>query len=174
MPSGAQHKYSKWTEDERQRIAERLKAGDSARQIGALMGRTRNSVIGVVTRDPVLKAIGFARKPRDSGGLPRQRRKRLTSAPVRRVISTSTSAPRRATKKPAQVKAVEHFWGEPQLAGRPMAALRPNQCRYAVNDADVGETHLFCGCPSDGMWCDYHRSLVYAPSRRMDLRGIAA
>lgn len=50
---------------------------------------------------------------------------------------------------------------ESRIAGQPMAMLSPRRCRYAVNDAAPGETHLFCGLPSEGSWCPYHRGLVY-------------
>lgn len=50
---------------------------------------------------------------------------------------------------------------EPEKVGIPMSELAANMCRFAINDAEKGEEHLFCGAPSDGAWCDRHRQIVY-------------
>lgn len=52
----------RWTAEAKATVAERLRAGDSAAKIGALVGVSRNAITGLLARDKDLAAIGFARK----------------------------------------------------------------------------------------------------------------
>lgn len=160
MESIAAHPLSGYTQAERDLIAKCLREGESANEIGARIGRSRNAVIGVVHRDKGLKAIGFARRPGDQVGCGKHQRN--GTRPVRRQQPRQVAP--RSIPRPSAKSTREPKQSEPQLAGRPQASLRANQCQYAVNDAGRGETHLFCGLPSDGMWCEFHRGLVYQPN----------
>ena len=62
-----------WTPEEKARVADLLQRGKTAKQIGEVIGVTRNAIIGIVARDKMLSAIGFSR--RGSGGV---REKKLT------------------------------------------------------------------------------------------------
>ena len=58
--------------------------------------------------------------------------------------------------------------GQLQTAGRPLADLGASACRFAVNDAEEGLPHLFCGQPvhKDGCsWCGTHYRVVYRRDR---------
>ena len=60
------------------------------------------------------------------------------------------------------------FKGRMLMPGRPLADLGRFECRFAVNDAAMGELHLFCGTATNGgRWCDHHKSRVF-------LKGAAA
>lgn len=142
------------TPEVRQRIANMLTHGASAAQIGSVFRVTRNAVIGIVSRDASLKAIGFARSPgqRKDGQPKRQRRE----------VSPRYRLPFEVPPPPARPV----ITGTPHCVGLPMASLRPNQCKFSVNDAGPHETHLFCAMPSDGAWCPHHRRLVYRPAEK--------
>lgn len=43
-----------------------------------------------------------------------------------------------------------------ECRGIPLVDLRPGDCKWAVNDAGVGEVHLFCGNPAIGSYCRDH------------------
>lgn len=49
----------KWTDEEKARVAEMLKAGRSSGQIAKAMRKTIGSISGIVHKDPELRAIGF-------------------------------------------------------------------------------------------------------------------
>jgi hypothetical protein len=52
-----------WPDEKKARVALLLKEGKTSREIGADLGVTRNSVIGIVRRNSDLSAIGFASRP---------------------------------------------------------------------------------------------------------------
>lgn len=158
--SGARHGGSGYTQDERNAIAAMLRDNRSAAQIGKAMGRTRNAIIGLVGRDPDLKRIGLRgnkNKPPVPGG------GRRRSAVRRKRPSFGVPGPaavRTAPKLPAVPPT------PPESLNIPLTEIGAHQCRFAVNDAAPGETHLFCGAASDGSWCVYHRRIVYLPMEK--------
>ena len=51
----------RWTAEAKEIVAERLRAGDTAAQIGARLDVSRSAITGLLARDKDLAAIGFAR-----------------------------------------------------------------------------------------------------------------
>lgn len=129
------------------------KPGASASIIGAaIKGKpSRNAVIGFYVRYPT-ELVGF----------PLQKALRECGTSRRRPRSYKPIFPT-VLLTPAKAKPLSdlEFTSERHIAGMPLRMLGSCQCRYAVNDAAKGETHLFCGAPSDGSWCDYHRARVF-------------
>lgn len=154
-PAGAANPYTAWPQEHRDIIAQRLLEGDTAAKIGALFGKSKNAIIGIVQRDGSLRAIGF--KHGSNGGGLRKGQKRTPRAKTVPV-------------GPVQGAPLPEPLSERHVAGLPMAALASQQCRFPVNDAEKGEIHLFCGSPSKGPWCEYHRSLVYQPRSSLNER----
>lgn len=128
-----------WTPEDKGIVATKLKEGLSARAIGLLFGRSRNAVIGVVGRDPVLKGIGFGRSDGTLEKGVRQYEKR-DAKPVLVFETKAREVPSDGV----------------HTCGVPLMALKACQCRYPVNDAERGELHLFCAAPSDGVYCQRH------------------
>jgi hypothetical protein len=118
--------------------------GMSGSQIAACFdGATRNAVIGL-----------FHRYPGNFAGV--KLRTRTDVADRVRV------AKRRFKSKTAKSIAIpEPAPGEMQLCGRPIDALAKIDCRWPVNDAEVGELHLFCGVPTEATYCSHHASRAY-------------
>lgn len=109
--------------------------GMSASQIAAHFdGATRGAVVGMYDRW----------------------REDLKACPLRPGIKRTVTR-YRARRTVAKVIAEAPFVAtEQHLAGIPMMMLGAQQCRFAVNDAEIGETHLFCGLPSEGSYCGHH------------------
>lgn len=61
-----------WTDEAKRRVAEMLRRDMTAREIGDALGVSRNSVIGIVGRDPYLKTIGFSYRPGTSAPVTRR------------------------------------------------------------------------------------------------------
>jgi GcrA cell cycle regulator len=158
-----------WTPEQDARLSDLLREGMSASQIGAELGVSRNAIIGRVGRNKELAQIGFARKSGWPGQRVSELKKRKSRAkpaselrvhkpaqPRRRIKVVSPSilfepVPSKPLPEPAFVP------GERLTVGRPIHMLGVNECRWAVNDAEKGELHLFCGAPSEGPWCECHR-----------------
>ena len=51
---------------------------------------------------------------------------------------------------------------KPHMAGMPLERLGTYQCRYACNDARIGEQHLFCGakCSEGKRYCADHEPMM--------------
>ena len=160
-----------WTPEQDDRIKECLHHGMSASQIGAELGVSRNAIIGRVGRNKELSQIGFVRSPGNPGRRVEALKKRKSRA---KPASELLRSPRPQPQPKRRVKVVSpsilfepvppkplpepvFIAGERLTVGRPLYLLGLNECRWAVNDADKGELHLFCGAPSDGSWCECHR-----------------
>lgn len=58
----------RWTDEAKEIVAERLRAGDTAAQIGACLDVSRSAITGLLARDKDLAAIGFVRRGRSFNG----------------------------------------------------------------------------------------------------------
>jgi hypothetical protein len=68
-----------WTGDDIENVAQLLKAKQTAAQIGAVFGVSRNAITGLVFRNPYLKSVGFDRKSgfASKGGRPKGSKNRI-------------------------------------------------------------------------------------------------
>jgi hypothetical protein len=116
----------------------------SAKAIAEKLGRTRNSIVGVVWRTPRLHAIGLP------GTVPEP----LAKGAEKRYAS----AERRIRWAPQRV-------GDPP---RPLTLvwLQKNQCRYPTSGE--GENTLFCGQAriNDSSYCAKHYAACHTQTRR--------
>jgi hypothetical protein len=121
----------------------------SGKAIAEALGRTRNSIVGIIWRSPRLHAIGLP------GALP---------APLAKGAEKRyASAERRLRWKPQRV-------GDPP---RPLTLIRlqKNQCRYIVEGE--GAASLFCGAAQQGdsSYCASHHSACHTQTRRLTVAG---
>jgi GcrA cell cycle regulator len=136
-----------YDEEEALRVRQWWQQGYSAGQIAQMLGtgRTRNSVIGFVDRH-------MKDRPARKISVPAQVRN-----PRRRNGPNLVAA--EASRHPLPVLE------QPVALMLPLDALKARQCRFACNDADIGETHLFCGADTreGSNFCDYHSAICYTP-----------
>lgn len=114
--------------------------GMSAAKIASRFdGATRNAVIGVYQRyRKDLFDYPLCTPTEVSNAIRKARRAREGSPPI---------APRALATPMA-----------PHVAGVPLALLAPHQCKWPVNDAARGESHLFCASPAEKSYCAFHAS----------------
>jgi hypothetical protein len=121
----------------------------SGAAIAKALGRTRNSIVGIIWRTPRLHAIGLP------GTVPEP----LAKGAEKRYASAERRlrwAPQRAGDPPPPLTLV---W------------LQKNQCRYPFSGE--GENTLFCGAARSGesSYCEKHRALCVASPRRLTVAG---
>ncbi len=160
LPGDYVKKPKRWT-DERVRIVASMWAnGESAGNVAAALNEaqshggerfTRNAVLGYIHRNG-LNGGARAAKPRErQPRAPRPSRAKVRRSPAKRpkfnIKGTYTPKPPRApVVLPVPENAVS------------MAELPHWGCRWPVNEAPVGGTHLFCGTKREAgePYCLYH------------------
>lgn len=135
----------KWTGDDIDKLAGLLREGLSASKIAPHFGVSRNAIIGKVHRH--LSHVGF----KTPGNKDRKRPTQSPTPPTQAWLQS----PRRAREKRPPAPVLTVF----ECRSIPMMELRAMECRWPVNDAAVGEQHLFCGNKADGSYCPGHAPL---------------
>lgn len=174
---------SGWTDHEVETILAMLKRGKTAGEIARkLPGRSRNAVIGKVTRDERLNVIGLPGKAKPRAKVKAQPAPQPKPAPAPALkpkpkpnyaiapIHSKASRP----PTPLSVPVEARYYDAAAMHLR-LEDLRGHQCRWPVNDAQRGEPHLFCGHRSvDGSsYCAHHKARAaghssYEPAREDD------
>lgn len=163
-----------WTELKADGKAEAIKAiwepDISAAQIAAnFHGASRNAVIGFYNRHkdklleyplqlpPKNKPCLWHERRKAQGKAERQKRKKV-------VVRLFDSEPLPKPKAPP-----------PEARNVPLMDLQARECRFATNDADKGDIHLFCGCRTEWneSYCEYHMQIAWKPFRPRDYREAA-
>ena len=138
------------TQDEIDQIEQLLLTRQySAKAIADIMGRTRNSIVGIIWRTPRLHAIGLP------GSVP---------APLAKGAEKRyASAERRLRWAPQRV-------GDPP---RPLTLvwLQPSQCKFVVEGS--GADSIFCGAvrQGDSSYCASHFARCHVQPKRLTVAG---
>lgn len=153
---------STYSSDHLEAIEGWLKDGLSALRIADAFAnrfridKSRNAIIGVIHRTPALKRLYSGRAP----ARPDTRREPSHNVGRRQ--------PQPKLQRPAIVRTEPVFRAPPRPVDRnvydaeakrvPLAELGWRDCKFPVNDAAPGETHLFCGMPQDpgSSYCAHH------------------
>jgi len=160
-----------WTAEEDALLEKAWGAGESARDIAARMGRSRNSVIGKVNRK------GLTAKLRGAAYVPKPRPKKVPIKPVLwkfekiaapvNVTKLVNSGQFRPTVVPMTFKTSTPVlppkskdWVEPLMIDI-MDLRHKYHCAYPVDGEDQT---MYCGHRTTGhSYCPYHRSVMYDP-----------
>jgi GcrA cell cycle regulator len=127
----------KWSERDTETLRKLAKTGKSYKQIGEILGYTRNACIGKARREGICKA------PSDLT----PRAKKFVPKPVTKAVPP--------TPIPPDIKA-------PAMLLIPMMELTSNNCRYPIGE---DENTLFCGLPRHRgrPYCKQHADVCYKP-----------
>lgn len=190
-----------YSDDEIEAIAAWLREALSANEIADRFGQqfrryvSRNGIIGIVHRNKVLKAIGFARAfgPREALKQTPWTPGRKNVAPLKGRKGGFASSPSqlpgrlkllaiddehepdfdalsmhaRAVAKPREVVS-DRTYDAASLKLR-IADLRDGQCRFPVNDSVDPGGHLFCGLAvSRVSYCAHHANRAFGGYRAED------
>jgi hypothetical protein len=130
-------------------------AGLSSYEISDKLNITRGTVMGVVSRSRK-RGVYVQSRPSKKRPTPVKDTKPVEEKKIR-IVGAPRFNPWEGSAMPTEMKRI---WdGEPKM----LADLTQNECRFAVNDAAQGETHLFCAAPTPvGDWvCTGHRKIAY-------------
>lgn len=150
-----------WHTNNIEKIADMLREGWTARQIGAHFAVSRNAVIGVVHRNPVLREIGFKRSPGPQN-IEKVRAISVAATRGKSVRGGTVSLNKiKAIQAPAIVELFDAVpdipgrFGAPHVAGMDLMMLNEHRCKWPIND---GGPFLFCGeaKKSDRPYCAFH------------------
>lgn len=138
-----------WSDEDKNRVAVLLRQGLPASKIATQLACSRNAVIGVVSRDPMLKKIGLsgrANSPKP-GPAPSHRPRQRISPSLH--LRTKRLTQPRTHGRPDLVA--------PTPLNLTLTELAADQCKWPVNDPPRGEPFAFCGHARFGAaYCEYH------------------
>jgi GcrA cell cycle regulator len=171
-----------WDDETKQRMGNMWNSGSSASIIGALFGVSRNTIIGIATRNPKLfisKKKGAPKYLRTGGKKPRPRdpdEPRRTAAHNNGGhklwdMHNTRKARMEATRREAEAVA---SGASPLLqiapddaerlntgTGKELIDLGAHECRFALNN---GGPFIFCAEATGGpVYCQHHSERAYRP-----------
>lgn len=150
-----------YTADDKAKVAELLRQGLSTAKIAPLVGRSRNSVLGIIHRHPELKPVA-ASKPHAMSIKASRKQGGIKGGKPAKILPQNLVAKKAARAKDPVF--VERAVPLPVLRMVPLVDLQPGECRYPHGDPR-SEDFGFCGAPvRSGSWCRHHRRLVYTPA----------
>jgi len=121
----------------------------SAKAIADMLGRTRNSIVGIIWRTPHLHAIGLP------GSVP---------APLAKGAEKRYATAERRLR-----------WAPQRVGDHPrpltLVRLQPSHCKYPLSGE--GADMLFCGAARtpESSYCAKHRALCVTQTRRLTVAG---
>jgi len=133
----------KWSEKDTETLRKLAKTGMSFKQIGAVIGYTRNACIGKARREKIGKAMP------DTAPRPKK--------------FISKKEPNWGIKyKPIKASPIPPETKAPDMLLIPMMELTSNNCRYPIGE---NENTLFCGLPRHRgrPYCKQHADVCYKP-----------
>jgi GcrA cell cycle regulator len=132
--------------------------GKTASQIGAVLGRTRNAIIGKSHRENLVTRM----TPERAGGpKPRPRKPRPSRAKSPRLRSPRPQPRFKVIESPRRPRST--MPAHPTI-GKPLMALEDNDCRWPYSDPDKPNFH-FCGLRTHpgSSYCEAHTANAYTP-----------
>ncbi|MGZ2449598.1 GcrA cell cycle regulator [Rhizobium ruizarguesonis] len=169
-----------WDDEMKQRVAKLWNDGESSARIGALFGVTRNTIIGIATRNPQLfisKKKGAPKYLRTGGKKPRPRdpdepRRKAAHNNVGHKLRDMHNT-RKARMEAVQREAEEFAAGTSKYLkiapsdeerlnsgmGKEFVDLGVHECRFGLNN---GGPFIFCAEATDGaVYCEHHAQRAY-------------
>jgi GcrA cell cycle regulator len=151
-----------WTEDEQLRLEELHKSGMTHSQIGAILGRTRNSIIGRVMRTG-LRDKGYREGYRAKPTYAQRSQAQKEYVPRRRIArEKSPKSPLAAALETVAYMEISHPT-EMRLIDN-IVDLKSNSCRFPIGDPGT-ESFAYCGNDAIQLlpYCQHHARIAYQP-----------
>ncbi|WP_164566525.1 GcrA family cell cycle regulator [Rhizobium ruizarguesonis] len=148
-----------WTDAERERVISLLKNGYSRRDIGAVMGLSRNAAGGRIFRDKQLSEISRATRPPPKPK-PQPKERRMSSLKFK----SPSPPPRTEAPKVQQTTQMP----KPEARRVTLVDLQADECKWPVEaDKTAIGGQLFCGVATEEKrnWCPYHHFIGHTPPR---------
>jgi hypothetical protein len=144
-----------WDKEDLERVRSLALLGWSASQIGNEIGKTRNSIIGVMNRNKIPSkirgnvSINDRKNPKER--VARNSKKKIKLFPFQKSF-------------PFMDKVIE----SPKSPPKPLMDAKRSECKYIVHtDHDQPFKTMCCGdwIFRGTSWCKFHYSIVYLPPR---------
>lgn len=158
-----------WTDEDAVQVAKLIGSGLTFEKIAEAFGVTKNAMISFVKRRPELEALNRVRT--DSKKPQTKEEKRLRAAEYRKKCSEAKAKAKTAgaiieqpkPKPAAPIQLPVKRRDDLQAVGRPLSVIGTFECRWAVNDAERGQEHLFCGShiEAGSRYCPYHKTKAF-------------
>lgn len=168
-----------WTDERIAEMKRLLQGGLSCSGVAAMLGVSRNAIIGKVHRiehrtgEKWIRRIGTStgqRKQVLDGAAPRKRPEpRLSVAPAARPVERQKKPQQPPRRVPALPAGIVVLGMKPARLGQPCGILQVSGCRGAISShPKVIGTHVFCnGAMPDGhSYCEAHARANVAPHSR--------
>lgn len=147
-------------DDYEKQVVELWNLGKSASEIGKILGKTRNSIVGKIWR---IRQRGFDISNRESRKkkVKAERKPRPKKEKVIKTVFVGNVE-----------KTVVEFKPQKAESANPLNIkfnkLKKDSCRYVMNDG-LPENFIFCGAPiGRGSYCEAHASICYTVSERRE------
>lgn len=157
-----------WTDEQESELRQRWAAGESARQIAAATGMSRNAILGKIHRLGL--SVRVNRKPvhrvehADKGRRRKAARAREQKIAARANQSPITNVILARARAMGELPACEAVELPQETISRPpveLLDLEPHHCRWPI---DQDGTTMFCGADKHtGAYCARHALLAYRP-----------
>jgi len=143
-------------------IAAQMRQGKSDTSIASMLSAKRGETVSrkaiqnAVLRHPVLRLVERAKpKPGPKG-------KRAGGVMAGHIVKRAAARPTPVVARPGKPAGSKIVYDAASLHVA-LVDLAAGQCRFPVNDAGQGETHLFCGQPTRiGAYCAHHHERATA------------
>lgn len=172
-----------WTKERIAEMKRLLQGGLSCSAVAAMLGVSRNAIIGKVHRieqrtgEKWVRRLGAPSGPRKralDGGRHKHPEPKLAGAPApAKQQQRPKEPPRRASALPAGITVAGV---KPAKLGQPCGILEASGCRWAISShPKVIGGHVFCnaGTPNGRSYCETHARANVAPYRADTIKGIA-
>lgn len=167
-----------WTDERIAAMKRLLQGGLSCSGVAAMLGVSRNAIIGKVHRiehatgEKWISRIGTSTGPRNlvRGAAPRKRPEpRLSVAPAARPVERQKKPQQPPRRAPALPAGIVVLGMKPARLGKPCGILQASGCRWAIgHDPKVIGGHVFCNeaTPDGHSYCEAHARANAAPYSR--------
>ena len=150
-------RFQYWTDEEIETLKTLWSKGFNGTYIGAVLRKSRNSVMGQISR---LRRKGDDLKNRPVGAVPTKEKTTVVRKKPKRQWVKPAKIPKPILVKEKLPPVNPANTGKNKPVS--FANLKRHKCKYVINDGHPSE-FLFCGEPTKNLkpFCEYHHAMCY-------------